>query len=165
MAQSFLYRMPAGIAGDINRAQQAVVRPEVITAAGATSPAAYGLAVVIDATSGQLRLPADPDTAIDGILARPFPTNSSTSALGTSVPPTSGVVDMLMRGFISVKLAGSTAAKNGGLVYVWSSASSGAHVLGGFEAADPSGDGFVVAGAKFSGGADADGNTEISLLP
>lgn len=164
--QSFLLRMPAGIAGDVNRVQSAVVRPEVITPAGqSNAPAAYGLACVIDATTGQVRTAAAGDTAIAGFLARPFPTNSSTSGLGVAVPPASGICDLMIRGFMAVLLGGSTAAINGGLVYVWTAASTGAHVQGQVEAADPSGSGFVITGARFSGAADANGNTEISFLP
>ena len=56
---AYAFRMPAGIAGDINRAQQVVVRPEIIGTA--TPPTAYGLAVVIDATTGYLRVPTTTD--------------------------------------------------------------------------------------------------------
>lgn len=164
--QSYLYRMPAGIPGDINRAQNCVVRPEVITPSGTTgAPAAYGLACIIDATSGQLRVVAAGDTRIDGFLARPFPTNSSTSGLGTSTPPASGLCDLMVRGFMAVLLGGTQAAVNGGLVYIWTAVASGAHVPGQVEAADPGGSGFVLTGARFSGAADANGNTEISVLP
>lgn len=166
MAQSFLYRMPAGIAGDINRVQACVVRTEVITpAGGANAPAAYGLAVIIDATSGQIRTVAAGDTAIDGFLVRAYPTNSQASGLGVSTPPASGGVDVMVRGFMSVLLGGAAAARNGGPVYLWIAASTGLHVQGQVEAADPGGSGFVLPGAKFSGAADAGGNIEISYLP
>lgn len=164
---SYLYRMPAGIAGDVNRAQQVVIRPEVITPAGSSNaPAAYGLAVVIDATSGQVRTVAAGDTAINGFLARPYPTNSVTpGALGATAPVASGACDLMMRGFMSVLLGGTQAAINGGQVYVWSAASSGSHVQGQVEAANPSSNGFAVTGCLFSGPADANGFTEISFLP
>jgi hypothetical protein len=71
----------------------------------------------------------------------------------------------MMRGFMTVLLGGTTAAINGGQVYVWSAASSGSHVQGQVEAANPGGSGFAVTGALFSGPADASGNTEISYLP
>jgi hypothetical protein len=166
MGQSFLYRMPAGIPGDINRVQAAVVTPEVITAAGqSNAPLAYGLASFIDATSGKVRTVAAGDTFTHGFLARPFPTNSSQDGIGTSTPPASGGCDLMRRGFMTVLLGGSTASVNGGKVYVWIAANSGAHVQGQVEAADPSGNGFAVTGAYFTGGADASGNVEIAFIP
>ena len=162
---AYLKRMPAGIAGDVNRAQQVVIRPEVITPSNGTNPpVSYGVALVIDATTGQVRLPFTGDTAINGFLARPYVTNSTTNGLGVDSPPSSGACDMMMRGFMSVKLAGSTAAINGGQVYVYIAASSGAHVQGGVEAA--SGANLIsIPGCLFSGAADANGFTEISYLP
>jgi len=165
-SQSFLYRMPAGIPGDMNRVQAAVVTPEIITPYGNTgAPAAYGLASVIDATSGQLRTVGASDTYIHGFLARPFPTNSSQNGIGTSTPPTSGVCDLMRRGFMTVLLGGSTAAFNGAPVYVWTAASSGLHVQGQVEVANPSGNGIAISGAYFTGAADSNGNVEISYLP
>ena len=170
MTQSFLYRMPAGIPGDVNRAQQCVIRPEVITpntgANPTVAPGGYGLAVVIDQTTGQLRTAytADAAAAIAGFLARPFPTNSSTSGLGTSVPPTSGVVDLMMRGFMAVQLSGLVAAKNGLPVYIYLAASNASYIQGGAQA-DNTGGAVLLPGCFFSGAADANGNTEISFLP
>ena len=161
--------MPAGIAGDVNRAQQVVIRPEVITPYTGSNPTvapqSYGLAVVIDATSGQVRTVAAGDTAINGFLARPYPTNSTQNGLGVQTPPTSGACDLMMRGFMTVILGGTQAAVNGGQVYVWTAASSGSHVQGQVEAANPGGSGFAVTGCLFSGPADSNGFTEISYLP
>jgi hypothetical protein len=163
---SYLYRLPAGIAGDINRAQSCVVRPEVITTSGnANAPLAYGLAVVVDPTTGQVRTVAAGDTAISGFLARPFPTNSTTNGLGVATPPTNGPCDLMVRGFMSVLLGGATSAINFGQAYVWTAASTGLHVQGQLEAANPGANGFAIPGAFFSGPADANGNTEVQYLP
>lgn len=166
---AYAFRMPAGIAGDVNRAQQVVIRPEILTPYTGSNPTvapqAYGLAVVIDATTGQLRTVYTGDTAINGFLARPFPTNSVTpGTLGATAPPATGVGDLMMRGFMSVLLGGSTAAYNGAPVYVWLAASSGAHVQGQVEVGSGGGN-LLIAGALFSGPADANGFTEISFLP
>lgn len=164
MTNAFLYRMPAGIPGDVNRVQAATIEAQVITPSGTTGhPTAYGLAVSIDATTHQVRVVADPDTAAYGFLVRPYPTNSGTDGLGTSTPPLTGICDVLKRGYMTVKLGGSTAAVKGGAVYVWSSADSGDHVQGQVEAASPSTDGFAISGAYFMGPADDNGNVEIAF--
>ncbi len=164
---AYLYRMPAGIPGDVNRAQAATIEPQVITPDGETGhPTAYGVPLVIDATTGWVRtLVAGDDTAhvVYGLLARPYPTNSTQDGLGVGTPPLNGPVDVLRRGYMTVLLSGDTPAVNGGQVYVWTSAATGSHITGGFEATDPSTDGFAVVGSYFKGPADADGNTEIGF--
>lgn len=165
---TILYRMPAGVPGMVSRPDQSTMEAASITPFGTTgAPGAFGLAGQIDATTGDFRVVADPDTAVYGFLAKPFPAiggnNASSQGLGQAVPPVEGVVAVLTRGYMSVKLGGSTAAVKGGAVYVWSSADSGAHVKGQVEAADPSTDGFVVARSYFMGPADADGNVEIGF--
>jgi hypothetical protein len=78
-----------------------------------------------------------------------------------STPLTSGVVDVLKRGFINVKLNSGTAS-NGSTVYVRVAAASGAKVIGGIEAAADSTNTIVMANAYFTGAADASGNAEIA---
>jgi hypothetical protein len=167
---SFLYRMPSGVPGEVTRGfALAVIEPQVITTSGTTgAPTAYGVPLVVDATSGNvgnMRTIATGDSKIYGVLVRPYPTGASQDALGTSTPPTVGLCDVLVDGYISVILYGSTAAAKGGLVYVWKAATTtGNHVQGGFEAADPTSNGFVVSGAYFTGPADANAITEIRVL-
>jgi hypothetical protein len=161
---SYVYRMPAGIPGDINRAFDASVYPEVLTPVGTTGhPTVYGVPVMIDATSGQVRILAAGDTRINGILARPFPGRSSQDALGVSTVPDSGPCDVLRRGCISVLLSGAVGATKDQSVWVWTAAPSGSHILGGWEASDPAGSGFLIANARFRGPADANGITEIEF--
>lgn len=158
---AFTYRMPAGIPGTISRsAEQSTVDTVQLTANSFT---AYGLGGLIDATTGKFRVPTTGDTAITGILVRPFPTISSQDALGTSTPPTSGLADRLLRGFISVKLGGAAAAKKDGAVYCRISAAAAGKPIGGFEAAADGSDTIAVTGARFTGPADADGITEIAF--
>lgn len=159
---SFLYRMPAGIAGDVNRAQHHTVEAQVITPSGSSGhPTAYGIPVVMDATSHQVRAVAATDSAIYGLLVRPFPANASTDPINTGTPPASGPCDVLRRGYMSVVLSGGVAAVKGAPVYVWSQTASGSHIQGGLEAASPaSGNGFAIP-AQFMGPADANGITEI----
>jgi len=165
---AYLLRAPAGVPGALSRPDQSTVEPVNITPYGTTgAPAAFGLACQIDATAEDLRVVADPDAAAYGFLVRPYPSlsgnNAASQGLGQAVPPAEGVVGVMVRGYMTVKLGGSAAAVKGAAVYVWSSADSGAHVQGQVEAADPSTDGFVLARSYFMGPADADGNVEIGF--
>jgi hypothetical protein len=166
---SFVYRMPAGVPGEVTRGfALAVIEPQVITPSGTTgAPTAYGVPLIVDATSGNvgnLRTLASGDTQVYGVLVRPFPTGASQDALGTSTPPASGLCDVLKDGYISVLLSGSTAAAKGGQVYVWTGAAGSGHIVGGWEAANPSSNGFAVTSAYFTGPADSNEITEIRFL-
>lgn len=161
---AFTFRMPGGIPGDINRAQQATVEAANVTPFGTTgAPPAYGLGVLIDATTGNVRIPAAGDAALYGVLARPFPTGASQDALGVSTPPTKGIVDVLKRGYMTVLLSGATAPKKAGAVYCRIQNAGAGQFVGGFEAAADGGNTILIAGAYFMGPADANGNTEIAF--
>ena len=165
---AFLYRMPAGVPGSVTRVNAAtVIEPQVVTPSGTTgAPTAYGVPLVVDNTGGNvgnMRTIATGDSTVYGILVRPYPTGASQDPLGTSTPPANGACDVLKNGYISVILSGTAAAVKGGLVYVWKSASNptGNHLQGGFEAANPAGNGFVIPGAYFTGPADTNAITEV----
>lgn len=167
---AFLTRMPAGIPGDPNRSAANIIEAQIITPSGTTgAPTAYGVPLVIDATSGNVgnvRTMVAGDLAPYGILMRPYPTGfaAQNSPLGTAgTPPSSGACDVLIRGYMSVLLSGTVAAVKGGPVYIWTAAASGSHIVGGFEAANPSGSGITVANSYFMGPADANGITEIAF--
>ena len=167
--------MPAGIAGDINRAATGMtVEAQVVTPVGTTgAPTTYGVPMVIDATAGNIgnmRVLASGDTtftAIYGLLARPFPVQSPNwpnDPTGTSTPPTSGIVDILKRGYMTVLLSGAAAAAKGGQVYVYIGASATNHpVIGGIEAATSTNAIALPAGCYFMGPADANAITEIAF--
>ncbi len=162
---AYLTRMPAGIPGEVNRVENAVIEPLGITPFGTSGhPTAFGIPIVVDATTGNGRAVTTTDDAghIYGLLVRPFPAFSSQDALGVSTPPTEGPIDVLRFGYMTVKLSGSTAAVKGAQVYVWKSAAASTHIQGGFEATDPSTDGFAIS-ATFMGPADASGNVEIQI--
>jgi hypothetical protein len=157
----FAFRMPAGIAGTLSRsAAQSTVDTVNLTA---NSFAAYGLGGLIDAVTGNFRIPAAGDAAITGVLVRPFPTNNSQDGLGVSTPPAKGLADRLQRGFISVLLGGATAAVKDGAVYCRIQNAAAGKPIGGFEAAADGGNTILVAGARFSGPADANGVTELAF--
>jgi hypothetical protein len=164
MSNAITFRMPGGIPGDINRAQAATVEPQVITPVGTTgAPPAYGLGILIDAVTGNVRIPAAGDAALYGMLARPFPTGGSQDGLGTSTPPTKGICDVLKRGYMTVLLSGATAPKKAGAVYCRIQNAGAGQFVGGFEAAADGGNSILIAGAYFTGPADALGNVEVAF--
>lgn len=159
MSNAIQYRMPAGIPGAISRVQHATVEPEVLAATG--YPTAYG--VFVKTVSGAIKALESGDAAavITGVLVRPFPTTGNgLDGLGVSTPPVSGVVDRLKRGYIFVKLAHGTAAKDA-QVYVRTTAATGKYV-GDIEDAADTGNCVAVPGCVFTGPADANGNVEIA---
>lgn len=165
MTNAFQFRMPAGIPGDVNRAESATVETQQITAAGDSgAPTEFGVPVQIDSATGLVRIIEAADVAAYGMLVRPYPTNNSTDGLGTSTPQASGPCDVLRRGYMTVKLGGNAAAVKGGAVYVWYGASAGAHVQGRVEAAATGGSTLALpASWSFMGPADANGNVEIAV--
>lgn len=162
---AFVSRMPAGIPGTLSRsAAQSTVDTVNLTPNGTTGAfPAYGLGGLIDAVTGNFRIPAAGDTAVTGILLRPFPTNNSQDGLGTSTPPTKGLADRCLRGFVSILLSGATAPKKDGAVYCRIQNAGAGQFVGGFEAAADGGNTILVGGARFTGPADAGGITEIAF--
>jgi len=158
---AFLTRMPFGIPGDVTRQSQAKIEAQVLNASLPFS--AFGLFGKI--ASGKFVPFAGAETAADayGILVRPYPitgTNAS-DPLGTSVPPKTGLADVLRSGYINVKNNAGTPAV-GGAVYVRIAAAAAGKPIGGFEAAADGVNTIAIAGATFAGAADANGNVEIA---
>jgi hypothetical protein len=163
---AFLLRMPAGIPGDINRAEIATVEAQQITPVGTTgAPPAFGIGVVVDSTTGNIRIPTSTDTAIYGLLARPYPVQDpiQAPALGVSVPPTQGACSILKRGYMSVLLQNTTAAVKGASVFVRIAGATGPLPAGGIEAAAVSGDTLQLQSSYFMGPADTNGFTEVAF--
>lgn len=130
---AFLYRMPNGIPGDVTRQSISTIEGAVL---GATAFTAYGLFAKI--SSGKI-IPittSDVASSVAGLLVRPFPVTgaNASDALGTSVPPTSGIGNLLKRGYATVALKSGTAAQ-GGQVYVRTGNASSGKPIGGIEAA------------------------------
>lgn len=162
MTNAFTYRMPAGIAGALSRGVgQATIEPQIGDAAKPF--ARYGM---FGKTVSEKFVPLEAGDAagvITGLLIRPFPTTSSQDGLGVSTPPTSGMLDRLRRGYMTVTLAKGTAAKDA-QVYVVTTA-GGTVALGDIvTAASPAGGGTAVAaaGCFFTGPADANGAVEVA---
>lgn len=159
---AYVTRVPAGFVGQVTRFDSITVQPEVVDST--TPPTAFG--AFIKLVSGKIQPIASGDaaTVVYGLLVNPYPHQSSTNGLGVAAtPPTSGILSIMKRGYIAVKLVVGTAAKNGA-VYVVTTA-GGSVVVGDIvTSASPAGGGTAVAvsGAVFMGPADANGVVEIA---
>ncbi len=161
---AYLYRMPAGIPGEITRTGRSVVEPNLIDAN--YPPTTFGSFVKI--VGGLIRTIAASDAAsvVYGLLVRPFPTSSTVAgqALAAGVPSLTDPCSVLRSGYINVKLARGTAVRGGG---VGLRVTAGTHVVGEIEDLTNVGAGDTdcvqVVGATFMGSADANGNVEIGF--
>lgn len=162
MGNSILYRMGNGVAGDLTRQSQATIEPHVL---GATPFAGFGLFAKIAANKAVPVGAGDAAAVIYGLLIRPYPTQGANASdpLGTAVPATAGMVDILKRGYAAVKVNGAAAPAHGGIVYIRVAAAAGGKPIGGIEAAADGGNTIIVGGCIFMGAADADGIAEIAF--
>lgn len=160
MSNAILYRMPSGIPGDVSRASQSTIESGFFDP---TAPfSAYGLPGKI--VNGKFVPLANGDTAavVYGFLVRPFPTTGANPSdpIGTSVPPTSGVCNILRRGYLTVLNQAGTPSLNGP-VYSRVAAPSGNKTIGDVEAAADSTN-TIQLNATFTNAGDAAGNVEIA---
>ena len=162
MGNAFLYRMPYGIPGDVTRPAHSTIEPQVLNASAAF--AGFGLFGKI--ASGKF-VPVgsgDAASAVYGLLVRPYPTQGANASdpLGAAVPKTSGIADVLRRGYASVKVNAGTPALSGAVYIRVANAATG-KPIGGIEAAADSTNTIQVSGCVFQGDADANGNAEIAF--
>lgn len=155
---AYTSRVPAGFAGTISRSDSLTVEQQIIDSG--TPPTAYGRFVKLVSGKVQPIASGDAATVVYGLAVRPYPAQSTTNALGVSTPPTSGIIDVLKRGYMSVPLDNGTASK-GAAVYVRVTVNGGLAV-GNIETASDSAKCVVVAGAYFTGPADANGIVEVA---
>lgn len=165
---AFLYRMPSGVPGAISRTNLALIIETAILLSG-SAPSAYGLPVAVDPTTGHVRAITTGDTAasVYGFMVRPYPTqggDGQSTGIGSSPPPTSGPVDVLKLGYMSVYVSRGTAAKNGTVyVRVAANATYPNSPVGGIEAAADGTNTVALTNCYFTGAADANGNCEIAF--
>lgn len=155
---AYLLRVPAGIAGDVTRKDQATIEAQVVDST--TPPTRFGEPVKIVTGKVQPFASGDAASVVYGFLVRPYPAHSTQDGLGTSTPNTAGICNVLVRGYINTLLRNGTAALNG-QVYVRNANASGLRPIGGIEATSDSGNCVAITGAVFTGAADASGNVEI----
>jgi hypothetical protein len=166
---AFTFRMQAGIPGEVSRFQTLGTTISQELQNNATPVTEYGVPVIINNSGVRPVIATDLTADAEvGFTVRPFPGGDITVAFpggsvpfGSGTPAARGIIDVLRRGFMSVQLGGSAAPQRQSSVWVWTAASSGAHVQGHVESVDPTTSGFKINRAFFRGPADAQGNTEI----
>ena len=149
MSNAYLYRMPAGIAGDVTRKEQATIEAQIMDTT--TPVTVYG--VPVQMVAGKIKPLSTNSDVVYGFLVRPYPTQSATNeALASGTPSTINAADILRRGYMTVKNTAGTPAKDGQVYYVTAtgliSASSSSAT--------------AITGCYFMGEADSDGNVEIA---
>lgn len=170
---AFSFRMGTTAPGTVNRTHPATIEPALNDPLANFPLTFYGQACLAEPARNTVRAIQTSDSSIDaiyGISVRPYPNTGVPSAslgapevFGGGGPFPQSAVDILRAGYITVKLSGSAAAAKGGRVWIYTAVSSGAHVLGGFEAA--SGSNLVELDEKthWNGPADANGFAEIAF--
>lgn len=170
-ASAFPFRMGAGSPGTVTRTHPASISAYINDA---TNPlTSYGQAAVFNSAGNDVRAVLTSDTTITtiaGVTVRPYPTAGvptatvgAPSTFGGGIPAPSLPVDICRIGSIIVPVSGiTTNVKLGAPVFVWVAASSGAHVLGGFEGQATTGSTIALTSKWLWGGPpDADGNAEL----
>jgi hypothetical protein len=138
-------------------------------------PLAYGAAVKMDPTTGNVRqlvIGDNTDTDVYGITARAFPEQMGSAQgpygqqpLGAAqaIPSPPQPVSIMRMGYILVNVNGTPAP--GGAVFVWAAPTAAPHTQGGFEAATSAGNTIAIASTKttWSSGPDANGVAELAF--
>lgn len=172
VATAISFRMGAGYGGSVNRTHPVTVIPHQNDP---TNPVAFfGQAVYVNAAKNGVRAPlAGAAAPIFGIAVRPFPFQQAQASgdyapasIGTAAPATGMAIDVLKSGYVIVQLPAGQNPGLGDPVYMWGAASGSGHTLGGFEATNPTTNGFAVDTADktyFNGGPDSNGFCEIAF--
>jgi len=134
--------MPVGLPGQVARESYSVIETHANE-----NVTAYGVPVAL-ASNGAVRMLTSTDTAasIYGWSVRPdaVQLGGANPAFGDSgIPDPTQPIDIMIKGYINVKVYGSTAPAFGGAVYVRNAAGSSGEPVGAAEAA--SGTGLVAA--------------------
>ena len=170
MSNAFIYRMPNGIPGNVNRMEAATIEAG-LQESGYPFTAFGVLAKLVAGVYRPLASGDTPANVIQGFLVRPYPvqaaqgSSAASQLLGAGTPPTDGPVNILKRGYMTVKVTagGGTALAaiaKGDAVYIRSTADTG-KVVGDIEAGSASGNA-ALSNAFFMGPADTSGNCEIA---
>lgn len=175
MTTALLYRMQGGFPGDVNRTHPASIVPALNDAS--TPVLTAGLVAMFNGASDDVRSVATGDAQsngtttlrIAGVTVRSYPIQQPTAAvayapaaIGAPEPlPAGQYIDVLDDGFIMGVVVGTP--NKGDPVYIWASASSGAHIQGGFEASSSGTNTFGLDNAYFNGPPDSLGNVEVRV--
>lgn len=132
---SYTYQMPSGIPGNVSRpGSYAIIEQWILDQT--TPPLAFGVA--LKNVNGKIQPIAAGDTtsSIIGVLVRPYPTSGNgTDGLGVATPNKALPGDVLRKGYINIKVGGTTTPVSQGPVYVRVSGANGTtKIVGNFEA-------------------------------
>lgn len=168
MAQSYLFSFNTGIPGDPQGAEWDHIIEALLASSGA--PVAYGLPlkVVAGVVSGiQASGDTGPAATPFGWIVRPYPTHapgSTNDPLATSTPPTSGKINLLVRGYISAFLQDASTVTLGQAVWIRTAATSTTKLFGGVQSSTDGGACTQITNnTYFMGPADANGNVVIAV--
>lgn len=133
IAKSYLYRMGAGIPGDISRKQSTLVEPQALNASLAF--AAFGIAGKM--ASGKFVPFAGSEVVSDlyGFYVRPYPTQGQDAAGNTPQTNPNTYGDVMRAGYMTVLCNSGVPAING-QAYLRVASPDSTHPLGGVEASD-----------------------------
>lgn len=162
MPQIITGSMPLGTPGDITRdIRESTVEAQYMNTAlplvGYGLPVKFTTGTVTGVASG------DAATVVAGFLTREYPALGGATfnqPFQVSTPPLAGIVGILRKGYICVKLNAGAAVKEAP-VYVRVAAAAAGKPIGGIEAAADSTNTVVIPLAFFTGPADAEGNAEV----
>jgi hypothetical protein len=160
LGNAYTFRMPYSIPGDFTRgAGSNKVKAEAF---GATAFASYGIPAKLSANT-VIPISAVGD-GVYGFLMRPFPTQgpNASDPLGTSVPPTSGVANVSLSGYVGV-VCNAGAPNEGSPVYVRYANGVTATPVGGIEATSVPGSNVVIPNCYFTGPVDANNFGEVAF--
>ena len=154
--------MPVGLPGQVARESYAVIETHANE-----NVTAYGVPVALS-TGGAVRMLTSTDTAasIYGWSVRPdaVQLGGNNPAFGDSgVPDPTQPIDIMIKGYINVKVYGSTAPAFGGAVYVRNAAGSNSEPVGATEAASGTGK-LAAANTIFMGAKDDFDLAQIRVL-
>lgn len=158
--------MPVGLPGQVARESFSVIETH---ANDSTAPVtAYGVPVAL-ASDGAVRMLTSTDTADDiyGWSVRPdaVQLGGANPVFGDSgVPSVEQPIDVLVKGYLNVKVYGSTAPAFGGAVYARIIAGSAGEPVGASEAAADTGKTVVAPNAIFMGAVDDYDMAQIRVL-
>lgn len=157
--------MPAGIAGDVTRREHATIEPQIMDSAAPVT--LYGVPVkMVSGKIQPINNSADAAASVYGFAVRAFPIQSAGGAgdaKGGGIPPIGLPLDILRRGYMTVKVQKGVPVKNAS-PYMRVAGATEDYPVGGLECDVDSTPANTVqlTDVKFMGEADAEGNVEIS---
>ena len=162
MSNTFTYRMPAGVVGDVTRKEQSTIETQIMDPN--TPVLAYGVCIKYVSGLVQPIASGDAATVVEGLLARPFPVQGGVAdAFGSIAPNKALPCDVMKRGYMTVQQVdfATNAATKGAQMYVQVTADTGLAV-GSIVIGSDGGKAVAIANCFAMGPADANGLLEVA---